>query len=261
MRLVERQVYSRIADRTLLYDAELFMALTFYERVGFEGRRPSPFSWRIRYALAHKGIAFEVHPVRFADVEIIRQLSGQHLTPIIDDNGKVTHETWDIATYLEDRFPDRPSLFGSTAGQGMAKFINVWADTQLARLVRLVIYADFPAVLDPGDRAYFRSTRERDLGMTLEEACANQESKFEVFRQACDPIERTLATQPFLCGSAPAYADYVVFSVFQWARLGSPKEVITAGSSLAQWRERMIALYDNLADRFPAYPAKELGER
>ena len=27
------------------------MALIFFERVGHEGRRPSPFSWRIRYAL------------------------------------------------------------------------------------------------------------------------------------------------------------------------------------------------------------------
>ena len=69
------------------------MSLTFYERVGFEGRRPSPFSWRIRYALTHKGIDFDVRPVRFADVETIRRLSGHHLTPIIDNDGEVTHET------------------------------------------------------------------------------------------------------------------------------------------------------------------------
>ena len=36
------------------------MSLIFYERVGYEGRRPSPFSWRIRYALAHKGVDFDV---------------------------------------------------------------------------------------------------------------------------------------------------------------------------------------------------------
>ena len=78
------------------------MGLTFYERIGFEGRRPSPFSWRIRYALAHKGVPFDVHPVRFADVETIRRLSGQHFTPIIDDDGKVVNETWDIANYLEE---------------------------------------------------------------------------------------------------------------------------------------------------------------
>ena len=231
------------------------MGLTFYERVGFEGRRPSAFSWRIRYALAHKRVDFDVHPVRFADVETIRRLSGQHLTPIIDDNGKVTHETWDIAKYLEERFPDQPSLFGGAAGKGMARFINIWSDTQLGSLLRRVIYADFPAVLDPGDRAYFRSTRERDLGMSLENACADPESKLTAFQQACVPIERTLAVQPYICGSAPAYADYIVFSVFQMARLGCPKEVIAQGSALADWRTRMIALYDGLGDRFPSYPS------
>src|SRR6202008_185819 len=76
---------------------EHLMALIFYERVGHEGRRPSPFSWRIRYALAHKGLDFEVRPVRFADVETIRVLSGQHLTPILSHHDHVVHETWDIA--------------------------------------------------------------------------------------------------------------------------------------------------------------------
>jgi glutathione S-transferase len=99
------------------------MALIFYERVGHDGRRPSPFSWRIRYALAHKGLDFEVRPVRFADVGTIRALSGQHLTPILSYGDHVVHETWDIACYLEDQFPDRPSLFGGAIGRGMARRI------------------------------------------------------------------------------------------------------------------------------------------
>jgi len=108
------------------------MALIFYERVGHEGRRPSPFSWRIRYALAHKGLDFEVRPVRFADVETIRAVSGQHLTPVLSHDDHVVHETWDIACYLEEQFPDRPSLFGGAIGRGMARHINAWSDSQLA---------------------------------------------------------------------------------------------------------------------------------
>src|SRR5262249_10546263 len=115
----------------------------------------------------------------------IRRLSGQHLTPIIDDNGKVTHETWDIANYPEARFPDRPSLFGGAAGKGMTRSINRWSDMWLGPPLRRVIYADLPAVPDPDDRAYFRSSRERDLGMSLEEACADPESKPTAFQQAC----------------------------------------------------------------------------
>jgi len=42
--------------------------------------------------------------------------------------------------------------------------------------------------------------------------------------------------------------------VFQWARLGSPKEVVAPGSAIADWRRRMISLFGNLGDRFPGYP-------
>ena len=88
------------------------MTLTMYERIGHEGRRPSPFSWRIRYALAHKGLEPQFRHVRFSDVETIRALSGQHFVPIITDGDRVIHDSWNIACYLEERFPDRPSLRG-----------------------------------------------------------------------------------------------------------------------------------------------------
>ena len=33
--------------------------------------------------------------------------------------------------------------------------------------------------------------------------------------KVCAPLERTLSEQPFLAGDAPAYVDYIIFSVFQ----------------------------------------------
>ena len=145
------------------------MALIFHERVGLDGRRISPFSWRIRYALAHKGLDPDVVPTRFADVARIRALSGQDLVPIIEDDGHVVHDSWSIACHLEDRFPDRPSLFGGAAGRGAARLVNVWSDTVLGRAMRPQIYADFIRCIDPGDRDYFRRSRETQLGMTLEQ--------------------------------------------------------------------------------------------
>jgi glutathione S-transferase len=67
-----------------------------YQRVGFEQRRPSPFSWRIHYALTDKGLDLEYRPTRFADVETIKRLSGQHLVPIIVDGSTVVHDSWRI---------------------------------------------------------------------------------------------------------------------------------------------------------------------
>ena len=248
------------------------MGLIFHERVGLDGRRISPFSWRIRYALAHKRLDPEVIPTRFADVGRIRGLSGQDLVPIIEDDGHVVHDSWAIACHLEDRFPDRPSLFGAAAGRGATRLVNIWSDSVLGAAMRRQIYADFIWCIDPGDRAYFRRSREAQLGMTLEDYSADRERWLPAFIKACAPLERTLSEQRFLAGEAPAYVDYVVFSVFQWARVGSPRDVLpetekmsTAKMDIAKmdatrdWRARMVALYGGLGDRFPSYPMHHSG--
>jgi glutathione S-transferase len=233
------------------------MALIFHERVGLGGRRISPFSWRIRYAFAHKGLDPEVVETRFADVERIRTLSGQNFVPIIQDDGKVVHDSWSIACHLDDRFPDRPSLFGGVAGRGATRLMNFWCDSVLGRAMRQQIYADFIRCIASEDREYFRSSREAQLGMTLEQYCAGRDAALPDLWASCEPLERTLAAQPFLAGELPAYLDYVVFSVFQWARIGSPRDVLHDTSQLdatRTWRARMVTLYGNLGDRFPGYP-------
>jgi glutathione S-transferase len=238
------------------------MALIFHERVGLDGRRISPFSWRIRYALAHKDLDPEVVPTRFADVDRIRALSGQHFVPIIEDDGRVVHDSWLIACNLEDRYPERPSLFGGAVGRGAARLVNIWSDSVLGPSLRQQIYADFIWCIDPDDRAYFRRSREATLGMTLEDYSAGREPTLPAFIETCVLLERTLSEQPFLAGAAPAYVDYVVFSVFQWARIGSPRDVLadaTKMKALRAWRMRMVALYGGLGDRFPCYPMERSG--
>ncbi len=238
------------------------MALIFHERIGLEGRRISPFSWRIRYALAHKGLDPQVIETRFADVPRIRTISQQDLTPVIEDNGKTVFDTWRIACHLEDHYPDRPSLFGGPIGRGTARVVNIWSDTVLGRAMRPQIYADFIWTLDYADRAYFRRTREAQVGMTLEQYSATRDAALPALVETCLLLDRTLTDQPFLAGEAPAYVDYVVFSLFQWARVGSPRDVLDQTDKLnaiRTWRTKMIGLFDNLADRFPLFPEHPSG--
>ncbi len=103
--------------------------------------------------------------------------------------------------------------------------------------MRRQIYVDFIRCIDPGDRAYFRRSREAQLGMTLEQCIrADRDAALPDLLEACAPLERTLSEQPFLAGAAPAYIDYVVFSVFQWARIGSPRDVLEAAPLMAATR-------------------------
>jgi glutathione S-transferase len=236
------------------------MTVVMYERVGLDGRRPSPYSWRIRLALAHKGIDVDYRPVRFADVDEIMRLSGQRFVPIIVDGDRVVHDSWHIATYLEDKFPEAPALFGDQTARALSWFVNQWSETVLLPAVHPLIAADFVHCLALEDQHYYRTSRETRLGMTLEAAQADWEGLHCELSHVCAPLERMFAGQGFIAGDQPRYADYIVFSVFQWARLGCPRELVDPGSALAGWRSRMVALFDGLADAFPGYPGNDADE-
>jgi len=235
------------------------MSLIMYERIGHQNRRPSPFSWRIDYAFAHKGVEVEFRTVRFADVATIRGLSGQDKVPIVVDGDTVIHDSWNITEYLETRFPDRPSLFGGDTGRALTRHLNIWSDITLGAAIRRLIAADFIYCLAPEDRAYYRRSREAQFGCSLEDYCADRERWRREFEATIAPLEQTLTEQAWLAGAEPAYADYVVFSVFQYARLGSPHEILPAGTATRRWRDALVSRFDQLGDRYPGYPEQKDG--
>ena len=49
-----------------------------------------------------------------------------------------------------------------------------------------------------------------------------------------------------LGGETPSYADYVVFGSLQWPRCASRFELLEADDPIAEWRERMLDLFDGL---------------
>lgn len=235
------------------------MPAIMYERAGHAGRKPSPFSWRVRYAIAHKRADLEYRPTFFSDVETIRTLSGQHRVPIIVDGDRIIHDSWSIATWLEERFPDGPTLLGGPIGRGLTRTLNQWSDHTLSPAVRRIISADFIWCLAPQDRAYFRQSREADFGCALEAYCADRPRWQAELDATVKPLEHTLSEQPFLSGETPAYADYLIFSVFQYARLGSPYEILPEGTALRRWRDRLTAAFDGLGNSAPGYPIEREG--
>jgi Glutathione S-transferase, N-terminal domain len=70
-----------------------------YELVLENGYSMSPFVWRIRYALAHKGIAFESLPLGFTDISKTFDERFKTL-PVIEHADTMLGESWDIAEYL-----------------------------------------------------------------------------------------------------------------------------------------------------------------
>jgi glutathione S-transferase len=207
--------------------------------------RFSPYCWRAKFALAHKGLPVETIPWRFSEKDAIA-FSGSERVPVLLDGEKTVPDSWAIACYLEDAYPDRPSLFGGAAARAPTRFLNSWADTVLNPGIIRFVLADIFRVIDPKDRNYFRTTREQRFGTTIEAFVAERDKHLPAFRQSLTPLRTTLAAQPYFAGERPAYADYIVLGSFQWPRCISPFALLEADDPLFAWRERMLDAFDGL---------------
>ncbi len=233
--------------------AGAFMSLKLYELVGSDAARPfSPFCWRTRMALAHKGLEADSVPWRFTEKGAIAPY-GSEKVPVLLHGDKPVADSWVIANYLEDTFPDRPSLFGGEGGRALMRMLNWWGDIVVVGGMFPLIVADIPEHLAPDDAAYFRSSREARFGKPLEEVAAARDKGVVAFRKSLDPMRLTLKTQAYLGGAAPNYADYIVFGGFQWARVVSPFKLLEPEDPIYAWREKLLDAFDGMGRRAPGF--------
>lgn len=228
------------------------LPLRLYELTGADDScRFSPYCWRIRLALAHKGLPVETVAWRFHEKEAIAA-SGQGKVPVLVDGEQWVSDSWAIAEYLDRQYPERPSLLGDASLKATTRFINQWvADGVHPALARLIL-PDVHAVLDEADQDYFKRTREAAFGVSLEALAGQREMSLQAFRDVLKPLRSTLALQDYLAGEAPAYADHIVFGAFQWARIVSTQPLLAQDDPITAWCERMLDAYNGLARQTPA---------
>jgi len=230
-----------------------WMALLLYELGGRNGLRYSQFAWRTRLALAHKDLGFESRLVAVSDKASIA-FSGQDKVPILVDGERVVTDSWRIAEYLEAQYPDRTSLFGGAVGHGLARFVNSWVDRQLIPALVPLYMIDVVDRVEPVDASHLRAQMEKAFGKTLEQLAAARDVQIGAVRHLLVPVRATLRAQPYLAGASPAYADFVLFSIFQWIRLVSGFEPLESSDAIGAWRERMLDLFGGLARAHSAGP-------
>jgi glutathione S-transferase len=226
------------------------MACILYDLRAGDGRSFSPFCWRARMALAHKGITPELRKVRFSDIAHIGHEA--RTVPVLLDGDTVVRDSWDIALYLDEKLPDAPRLFPTEGDRRMALFMHQWVVAQVHMPIFKVIAADIWDALDPEDQPYFRASREKRLGAPLESVRATQEVTIAQLRANLAPLRAVLEKQDFLGGAQPTYSDYVVFGALQWARVIGRVSLLEGGDAVAAWFERCLDLHGGVGRREPA---------
>ena len=224
------------------------MAITLYDLTDKDGRRYSPYGWRIRMALAHKRLNAAVELCWHGDTEKLK-FSGQSLVPVLVDNDIVVHDSWNIACYLDEAYPNRPMLMDGAQARATTRFINLWMDEQIGRPLVRSLYLDiWNSLHSKADADAFRKKREDRIGRTLEALHADREKDFEEVNRLIGPLNELLRRQPFVAGQAPAYPDYIVFGTLQMPRILNGAEIILNQDAIVEWRDRMRQLFGGLAE-------------
>lgn len=222
------------------------MTIQLYDLVGSDQSRPfSPHCWKVKMALAHKGLPFETIPQGFLDVPKIEDGLGK-IIPVLRDGDNVMNDSFRIALYLEETYPDKPSLFGGPGGIAHAKFIESWSQLTLHPKFAVLAVEEISEMLVGADKDYFIESREKMFKKSLAHVSEGKDQVVEGFPELVKPLRHMLKSQPFIGGESPLFADYIVFGAMQWSRICSATTFLPEDDEVMVWFNKILDLHDGL---------------
>lgn len=221
------------------------MTLKLYDLCGRDERlRFSPYCWRVRMALAHKGLAFETIAWRFEDKDALA-FADYDKVPVLCDNDQVITDSFEIMRYLDKTYPESPVL-GEGASYQRALFFKYFVERSVTPGLFRIVALDLLAAIHSDDRDYFRKTREARFGMPLEEV-HNPEQGRQQLTQVLAPVRDQLRSSPFIDGDAPSGADYLLFGSMMWAYTVSLEALVEPNDPVDEWFKRMLTVHGGVA--------------
>ena len=191
--------------------------------------------------LAHLGLEFRSVPTRFTEIKSIED--GNFTTlPTIHDGETIMQDSFDIAKHYATGTP----LLGGNDGQALVRFVESWSISQLHPWIAKWALVDIWNLLDAEDQAYFRTSREKAFGKTLEEVTANRQDTIGDLITLLLPMKLALRRRNFIGGDEPNFADYIVFGPFQWLRVASGLQMIPQDHAVMDWFKRCQDLHEGL---------------
>ncbi|KAJ7088884.1 hypothetical protein B0H15DRAFT_922830 [Mycena belliarum] len=201
----------------------------------------SPNTLKTKYALNFKNIPFKIVWVEYPDIERVSKEIGApptsnkpdgrpHYTlPMIHDpsTGAVISDSSNIAAYLDATYPDTPRLLPEGTF-GLFRAFEAAASALLTPVYPWALPASH-SFLNPPSQDYFRSTREKSLGKTLEALVPTGEegaaawANFKAGFGKMDEWVRASGTgATYFMDKTPSYADIWIAGYVLWLKLVLP---------------------------------------
>ena len=220
--------------------------ITLFDLQLASGCTISPFVWSTKYALKHKGFDVEIVPGGFTG--ILERTGGRsERVPVIVDGDNWVLDSWTIAEYLDEKYPDRPRLFEGDSMKVSVRFTEYWLWQTAIRPWFSCYIQDYRDLSLPQDHEYVTLTREAVLGgRKLEEVQAGREDRLPLVPPTLEPLRQILKENRWLGGRVPNYGDYRALAVFLWTASVATTPPLTEDDPLRDWLDRGFDLYGGL---------------
>jgi glutathione S-transferase len=233
----------------------------------------SPNTWKTRMDLLHKAVPFETVPVTLLDVR--RDLANRAnddaiYVPAIElPNGRFIYDSFRIAEWLEETYPDRPSLFtGDNQPTNEAHSGQISMGKNYARLIDLGLGASKPEwavwfglffpqldqLMAEGEiRNYFRSDVRLGPQGYQKLISLDRDELIHRAKMNVQPLLQVLRERPneYFQGQYPGHVDYIIFGRYAYCRMIDAqltKQIWNdQGEELSNWIERLSTAYDGHA--------------
>ena len=219
--------------------------ITLYDLQIASGATISPFVWAVKYAVAHKGFEMDIVPGGFTG--IMERTGGKtERLPAIVDDGEWILDSWLIAEYLDEKYPDRPTLIGDPSVKVCAQFIEGWLWTHgVGPWMRCYVKSYRDRSLEV-DHEYVTESRARMMGGPLEEIVIGREDRLPQISAALEPLRATLRENEWFGGDSPNYVDYRLLGCFLWLASVADTPALAADDPLRDWLDRGFDLHGGL---------------
>lgn len=204
-----------------------------------------------RLALHFKGLQFETEWIEYPDIAPRLKEMGVEATekeedgsplytlPVIKDDstGKIVGDSWKIAKYLDDTYPDKPTLF-PFGFRAPIHFFQAYFSNTAIRPGRHIFVSESFFKLNPASKDFFRRTRETEFGVKMEDFAPLGPKRDEMWAAVREGFSRVAAkyesseegSLSYFYGDKVSYADLIVVAYLLYVRT-------VLGPECPEWRE------------------------
>jgi glutathione S-transferase len=224
-----------------------------------------------RYTLGYKNIPFRTVWVEYPDIAPLCKKIGASPTsvkpdgtplytlPVIHDpsTGKSISDSWDIARYLDEKYPGKPLLLQGTRALQWS-FTVAASELVFDHIRRLIIFQTW-AQLRPKSQPYWRATREAQFGCKLEDVSAGsaREEHWETAEKSLHRVATWLQKNgednTWVMGDNISFVDLFIGGKLAWVRQVDPE----VWERVKRWDD---GTWERYLDRLDSFTVFDEGE-